>query len=130
MIKGYDVGDGRSAVILQPDGKEEDKIPLDSNKYYIAEYKHYPESEGVEYLHFIGPRDDMLVDYEDLFFVLNRSSHSGFESGFYSADGTDPHNYAKYSKDRYLGGDQLSERLSSELEEDSNQINSEVMLND
>ncbi|NUX01527.1 hypothetical protein GO685_03385 [Wolbachia endosymbiont of Madathamugadia hiepei] len=130
VIKGHDVGDGRSAVILQPDGKERDKIPLDSSKYYIAEYKHYPESEGVEYLHFIGPRDDMLVDYEDLFFVLNRSSYSGFESGFYSADGTDLDNYAKYSKDRYLGGDQLSERLSSELEEDSNQINSEVMLND
>lgn len=130
VIKGHDVGDGRSAVILQLDGEKGDKIPLDSSKYYIAEYKHYSESEGVEYLHFISPRDDMLVDYEDLFFVLNRSSYSGFESGFYSADGTDPHNYAKYSKDWYLGGDQLSEKLSSELEEDSNQIDLEVMLND
>ncbi len=71
----------------------------------------------------------MLVNYENLFFVLNQSSYSGFESGFYSADRTDPYNYAKYSKEPYLSGDQLSEKLSNELEEDSNQIDAEVTLN-
>lgn len=125
-IKGHDIGNGRSAVILQLDGE----IVLDSNKYYIAEYKHHPEWEGNEYLHFVGPRDDMLVDYENLFFVLNQSSYSGFESGFYSADSTDPYNYAKYSKEPYLSGDQLSEKLSNELEEDSNQIGTEFTIDD
>ncbi|XCA33611.1 MAG: hypothetical protein ABS808_02085 [Wolbachia endosymbiont of Polyergus mexicanus] len=126
MIKGHDIGNGRSAVILQLDGE----IVLDSKKYYIAEYKHHPEWEGNEYLHFVGPRDDMLVDYENLFFVLNQSSYSGFESGFYSADSTDPYNYAKYSKEPYLSGDQLSEKLSNELEEDSNQIGTEFTIDD
>ncbi|MDR0772831.1 MAG: hypothetical protein LBE46_00595 [Wolbachia pipientis] len=126
VIKGHDIDNGRSAVILQLDGE----IVLDSNKYYIAEYKHHPKWESDEYLHFVGPRDDMLVDYENLFFVLNQSSYSGFESGFYSADSTDPDNYAKYSKDRYLGGDQLFEKLSNELEEDSNQIGTEFTIDD
>ncbi len=126
VIKGHDIGNGRSAVILQLDGE----IVLDSKKYYIAEYKHHPEWEGNEYLHFVGPRDDMLVDYENLFFVLNQSSYSGFESGFYSADSTDPYNYAKYSKEPYLSGDQLSEKLSNELEEDSNQIGTEFTIDD
>ncbi len=126
VIKGHDIGNGRSAVILQLD----EEIVLDSKKYYIAEYKHHPEWEGNEYLHFVGPRDDMLVDYENLFFVLNQSSYSGFESGFYSADSTDPYNYAKYSKEPYLSGDQLSEKLSNELEEDSNQIGTEFTIDD
>ncbi|MFT4327635.1 MAG: hypothetical protein AB3P07_03340, partial [Wolbachia pipientis] len=124
VIKGHDIGNGRSAVILQLDGE----IVLDSKKYYIAEYKHHPEWEGNEYLHFVGPRDDMLVDYENLFFVLNQSSYSGFESGFYSADSTNPYNYAKYSKEPYLSGDQLSEKLSNELEEDRNQIGTEFTI--
>ncbi|WP_255453420.1 ankyrin repeat domain-containing protein [Wolbachia endosymbiont of Atemnus politus] len=119
VIKGLNIDNGRSAVVLQRDREE---VILDSSKYYIAEYKHHPEWEGDEYLHFVGPRDDMLVDYEGLFFVLNQSSYSGFESGFYSADRTDPHNYARYSKDRYLGGDQLSKELSNRLEEGNNQV--------
>ncbi|WP_265021918.1 hypothetical protein [Wolbachia endosymbiont (group A) of Icerya purchasi] len=130
VIKGHDIDNGRSAVVLQLDGEEGDKIPLDSSKYYIAEYRHHPEWEGDEYLHFVGPRDAMLVDYGNLFFVLNQSSYSGFESGFYSEDRTDPHNYAKYSKEPYLSGDQLSEKLSNELEEDSNQIGTEFTIDD
>ncbi|MDX5462581.1 MAG: ankyrin repeat domain-containing protein, partial [Wolbachia endosymbiont of Tetragnatha montana] len=126
VIKGHDIGNGRSAVILQLDRK----IVLDSNKYYIAKYTYHPEWEGDEYLHFVSPRGEMLVDYENLFFVLNQSSYSGFESGFYSADSTDPYNYAKYSKEPYLSGDQLSEKLSNELKEDSNQIDAEVMFSD
>ncbi|MDE5061014.1 MULTISPECIES: hypothetical protein [Wolbachia] len=126
VIKGHDIGNGRSAVILQLDGE----IVLDSNKYYIAKYTHHPEWEGDEYLHFVSPRDEMLVDYENLFFVLNQSSYSGFESGFYSADRTDPYNYAKYSKEPYLSGDQLSEKLSNELEEDSNQVDTEFTIDD
>ncbi|MFP3020133.1 MAG: hypothetical protein ACEY3F_02095 [Wolbachia sp.] len=130
VVKGNDLGNGRSAVVLQLDGEEGDKIPLDSSKYYIAEYRHHPEWEGDEYLNFVSPDSDMLVNYENLFFVLNQSSYSDFESGFYSADSTDPYNYAKYSKEPYLSGDQLSEKLSNELEEDSNQIDAEVTLND
>ncbi|MFP3031690.1 MAG: hypothetical protein ACEY3M_11345, partial [Wolbachia sp.] len=72
----------------------------------------------------------MLVNYENLFFVLNQSSYSDFESGFYSENRTDPHNYAKYSKEPYLSGDQLSEKLSNELEEDSNQIGTEFTIDD
>ncbi len=130
VVKGNDLGNGHSAVVLQLDGEEGDKIPLDSSKYYIAEYRHHPEWEGDEYLNFVSPDSDMLVNYENLFFVLNQSSYSDFESGFYSADSTDPHNYAKYSKEPYLSGDQLSEKLSNELEEDSNQIGTEFTIDD
>ncbi|TVS89172.1 hypothetical protein COM43_002890, partial [Wolbachia pipientis] len=126
VIKGHDIGNGRSAVILQLDGE----IVLDSNKYYIAKYTHHPEWEGDEYLHFVSPRDEMLVDYENLFFVLNQSSYSGFESGFYSADSTDPYNYAKYSKEPYLSGDQLSEKLENRLEENDNWVDMEVIPHD
>ncbi|MGL9717449.1 MAG: ankyrin repeat domain-containing protein [Wolbachia sp.] len=133
VVKGHDIGDGRSAVILQRDGEE---VILDSSKYYIAEYKPYSEWKGDEYLNFVSPGSDMLVDYENLFFVLNQGSYSGFESGFYSADRSDPNNYAKYSKDRYLGGDQLSEKLLNELGKDNRQagmlddqpMNEEVMV--
>ncbi|UPA55434.1 hypothetical protein MWH06_02050 [Wolbachia pipientis] len=130
VVKGNDLGNGHSAVVLQLDGEEGDKIPLDSSKYYIAEYRHHPEWEGDEYLNFVSPDSDMLVNYENLFFVLNQSSYSDFESGFYSENRTDPHNYAKYSKEPYLSGDQLSEKLSNELEEDSNQIGTEFTIDD
>lgn len=129
VIKGHDIGNGRLAVILQLDGKG-DEIVLDSNKYYIAKYTHHPEWEGDEYLHFVSPRDEMLVDYENLFFVLNQSSYSGFESGFYSADSTNPDNYAKYSKEPYLSGDQLSEKLENRLEENDNWVDMEVIPHD
>ncbi|GFY79988.1 ankyrin repeat protein [Trichonephila inaurata madagascariensis] len=121
VVKGNDVGNGRSAVVLQLD---EEKIILDSSKYYIADY------EDSEFLHCVSPDYDMLLDCENLFFVLNKSFYSDFESGFYSADSTDPYNYAKYSKEPYLSDDQLSEKLSHELEEDSNQIDAEVMFSD
>ncbi len=126
VVKGNDIGSGRSAVVLQftAEGKGTNEVILDSNKYYIAEY------EDNEYLHCVSSGYDMLVDHENLFFVLNKSSYSGFESGFYSADSTDPHNYAKYSKEPYLSGDQLSEKLSNELEEDSNQIGTEFTIDD
>lgn len=121
VVKGNDVGNGRSAVVLQLD---EEKIILDSSKYYIADY------EDSEFLHCVSPDYDMLLDYENLFFVLNKSFYSDFESGFYSADSTDPYNYAKYSKELYLSGDQLSKKLSNELEEDSNQIGTEFTIDD
>ncbi|MFP3036056.1 MAG: hypothetical protein ACEY3A_03535 [Wolbachia sp.] len=76
VIKGHDIGDGRSAVTLQPDGEKVDKIPLDSSKYYIADY------EGSEYLHCVSSGYDMLLDYSDLFFVLKESSYSDLDSGF------------------------------------------------
>ncbi|MGL9725398.1 MAG: hypothetical protein ACR5KV_01285 [Wolbachia sp.] len=62
VIKGHDIGNGRSAAILQLDGD------LDTSKYYIAEY------EDNEYLHCMNNGYDILLDYNDLFFVLNRSS--------------------------------------------------------
>ncbi|KAG8170582.1 hypothetical protein JTE90_012171 [Oedothorax gibbosus] len=126
VVKGNDIGNGRSAVVLQftAEGKGINEITLDYEKFYIADY------EDSEFLHCVSSDYDMLLDYENLFFVLNQSSYSGFESGFYSADSTDPYHYAKYSKEPYLSGDQLSEKLSNELEEDSNQIDAEVMFND
>ncbi|WP_353276641.1 ankyrin repeat domain-containing protein [Wolbachia endosymbiont (group A) of Agelastica alni] len=126
VVKGNDVGNGRLAVVLQftTEGKGTNEITLDSEKFYIADY------EDSEFLHCVSSDYDMLLDYDNLFFVLNKSSYSELESGFYSADSTDPHNYAKYSKEPYLSGDQLSEKLSNELEEDSNQIDAEVTLND
>lgn len=126
VVKGNDIGNGRSAVVLQftAEGKGTNEITLDPEKFCIADY------EDSEFLHCVSSDYDMLLDYENLFFVLNKSSYFGFESGFYSADSTDPHNYAKYSKEPYLSGDQLSEKLSNELEEDSNQIDAEVMFSD
>ncbi|WP_419247126.1 ankyrin repeat domain-containing protein [Wolbachia endosymbiont of Rhagoletis indifferens] len=126
VVKGNDVGNGRSAVVLQftAEGKGTNEITLDSEKFYIADY------EDSEFLHCVSSDYDMLLDYENLFFVLNKSFYSDFESGFYSADSTDPYNYAKYSKEPYLSGDQLSEKLSNELEEDSNQIGTEFTIDD
>ncbi|WP_374698648.1 ankyrin repeat domain-containing protein [Wolbachia endosymbiont (group B) of Limnophora tigrina] len=126
VVKGNDVGNGRSAVVLQftAEGKGTNDITLDSEKFYIADY------EDSEFLHCVSSDYDMLLDYENLFFALNQSFYSDFKSGFYSADSTDPYNYAKYSKELYLSGDQLSEKLSNELEKDSNQIDAEVMFSD
>ncbi|WP_265033032.1 ankyrin repeat domain-containing protein [Wolbachia endosymbiont (group A) of Sicus ferrugineus] len=126
VLKGNDVGNGRSAVVLQftAEGKGTNEITLDSEKFYIADY------EDSEFLHCVSSDYDMLLDYENLFFVLNQSFYSDFESGFYSADSTDPYNYAKYSKEPYLSGDQLSEKLSNELEKDSNQIGTEFTIDD
>ncbi|WP_264328358.1 ankyrin repeat domain-containing protein [Wolbachia endosymbiont (group A) of Andrena hattorfiana] len=126
VVKGNDVGNGRSEVVLQftAEGKGTNEITLDSEKFYIADY------EESEFLHCVSSDYDMLLDYENLFFALNQSFYSDFESGFYSADSTDPCNYAKYSKEPYLSGDKLSEKLSHELEKDSNQIDAEVMFSD
>ncbi|MDG7057136.1 MAG: collagenase [Wolbachia endosymbiont of Penenirmus auritus] len=110
VIKGHDIGDGRSAVILQPDGEKGDKIPLDSSKYYIADY------EGSEYLHCVSSGYDMLLDYSDLFFVLNESSYSDLDSGFYPM--FDFNSYASNlsTKNQYYGDSKLSEELSHSLE--------------
>ncbi|XP_066251647.1 putative leucine-rich repeat-containing protein DDB_G0290503 [Euwallacea similis] len=62
VVKGNDLGNGHSAVVLQLDGEEGDKIPLDSSKYYIAEYRHHPEWEGDEYLNFVSPDSDILEE--------------------------------------------------------------------
>ncbi len=110
VIKGHDIGDGRSAVILQPNGEKGDKIPLDSSKYYIADY------EGSEYLHCVSSGYDMLLDYSDLFFVLNESSYSDLDSGFYPM--FDFNSYASNlsTKNQYYGDSKLSEELSHSLE--------------
>ncbi|WCR57881.1 hypothetical protein [Wolbachia endosymbiont of Ctenocephalides felis wCfeJ] len=122
VIKGHDIGDGRSAAVLRLDQREGNEITLDTSKYYIG------KDEDGEYLASHLDHVDIYY-YDNLFFVLNQSSHSGFESGFYSADSTDPHNYAKYSKEPYLKGDQLSEKLSNELKEGNNQVGAKFTIN-
>ncbi|WP_395463117.1 hypothetical protein [Wolbachia endosymbiont of Cantharis cryptica] len=126
VVKGNDVGSGRSAVILQLDGEKGDKITLDSSKYYIAEY------EDSEFLHCASSGYDMLLDYDGLFFVLNESSYPELESGFYSMPEFNSDSYAKYlnTKYQYFSGTQLSEKLSNELKEDSNQIATEFTIDD
>ncbi|MDR3131705.1 MAG: hypothetical protein LBU02_01230 [Rickettsiales bacterium] len=116
VIKGHEVGDGRSAVILQLDGEKGDKIPLDSSKYYIADY------EGNEYLHCVSSSYDMLLDYSDLFFVLNESSYSDLDSGFYPM--FDFNSYASNlsTKNQYFGDSQLPEELSHSLERNDSQM--------
>ncbi|MDR0288963.1 MAG: hypothetical protein LBH78_02850 [Rickettsiales bacterium] len=136
VIKGHDLGDGRSAVILQPDGKEGDKVPLDSSKYYIADY------EGNEYLHCVSSGYDMLIDYSDLFFVLNESSYSDLDSGFYPMFNLNSYASNLSTKNQYSGDSQLSEELSHSLERndswmsrsdteaiiDNEQMNEEVIV--
>lgn len=136
VIKGHDVGDGRSVVILQPDGEKEDKIPLDSSKYYIADY------EGSEYLHCVSSGYDMLLDYSDLFFVLNESSYSDLDSGFYPMFDFNSYASSLSTKNQYFGDSKLSEELSHSLERndswmsrsdteaiiDNEQMNEEVIV--
>lgn len=82
VVKGNDLGNGHSAVVLQLDGEEGDKIPLDSSKYYIAEYRHHPEWEGDEYLNFVSPDSDMLVNYENLFLCSIKAPTQTLKVGF------------------------------------------------
>ncbi|MDM8335451.1 ankyrin repeat domain-containing protein [Wolbachia pipientis] len=123
VVKGHDIGDGRSAVILQRDGQE---VILDSSKYYIAEY------EDSEFLHCDSSSYDILLDHNDLFFVLNRSSYPELESGFYSINEFNSDSYAKYldTKNQLFSDNQLLEKVSYELEEDSNQVDTKFTIND
>ncbi|MDR2977909.1 MAG: hypothetical protein LBU56_00410 [Rickettsiales bacterium] len=112
VIKGHDIGDGRSAVILQftEEGKGTKEITLDSKKFYIADY------EGSEYLHCVSSGYDMLLDYSDLFFVQNESSYSDLDSGFYPMFDFDSYASNLSTKNQYFGDSQLSKELSHSLE--------------
>jgi|GEM_PF-7127193 len=138
VIKGHDLGDERSAVILQltGEGKGTKEITLDSKKFYIADY------EGSEYLHCVSSGYDMLFDYSDLFFVLNESSYSDLDSGFYPMFDFDSYASNLSTKNQYFGDNQLSEELSHGLERndsrmsqsdteatiDNEQVNEEVIV--
>ncbi|QOD38254.1 hypothetical protein [Candidatus Wolbachia massiliensis] len=142
VVKGNDLGNGRSVVVLQFDEEEDNKVILDPSKYYIAEYKHHPESEGSEYLYCASSGYDMLLSYEDLFFVLNRSSYPDLDSGFYSTFDFDSYASNLSTKNQYFSDNQLSEELSNSLERndhwagqsdteftiDNEQIDEEVMV--
>ncbi|WP_333023901.1 ankyrin repeat domain-containing protein [Wolbachia endosymbiont of Pentidionis agamae] len=108
VIKGSDIGNGRSEVILQLNDK---KQALEPSKYYIAKY----EDDGFsdEFMHYNDRGYDTLIKYDDLFFVLNNSSYSDLESGFYSMpENLDDHVKHFNTSNQYFSDDQLSEKLS------------------
>ncbi|MGL9761709.1 MAG: hypothetical protein ACR5LB_05940 [Wolbachia sp.] len=95
---------------MQLDGEKADKIPLDLGKYYIADY------EGNEYLYCVSSGYNMLIDYSDLFFVLNESSYSDLGSGFYPMFDFNSYGSNLSTKNKYFGDSQLPEELSHSLE--------------
>jgi hypothetical protein len=122
VAKDNDVGNGRSAVVLQFTEESKEYITLDSQKFYIAEYG------DNEYLHCVSSGYDMLLDYENLFFVLNRSSYSDLDSGFYPMFDFDSYASNLSTKNQYFSDDQLSEKLGSSLEESDSRMDSEVTI--
>jgi hypothetical protein len=122
VIKGPDIGNERSSVVLQSENSEK-TITLDSNKFYIAKYN------DSEFLHCNNSGYDDLFEFDKLFFVLNNSSYPDLESGFYSIPDD---SYASYlnAEHHYLSDSQVSEKLESSLERNVNQIDTKAVVND
>lgn len=105
VVRGNDIGNGRSEAVLQLDEKSKKalgiddlKITLNSGEFYIASDKNWYNNDSILYY-----KNHPNLPYHSYNFILNKDAPSDFKylEGFYSGIGGNPDDFITYSSPEY-----------------------------